>query len=311
MPNNLHMHLSVVSTLYNSEKNIEEFLNRIIVQASTISEKYEIILVDDGSSDETLSLTRSLLQKHKNIRLLELSKNFGHHRAMMTGLMKATGDYIFLIDSDLDEPPELLSEFYALIQDREVDVVYGSQIERKGKFFERVIGHFAWNLIDLLSEIRIPRNLSTVRLMRRKYVQSLVKHRERKTAIGGLWELTGFKQVGFQFKKNLRDKSDYSFRQRLAALLDSITSFSERPLYFVFFLGVSIFVLSALVALGLIVWRITGELLEGWVSILVSVWLLGGILLLCIGIIGLYISRIFIETKQRPYSIIRNEYNSD
>jgi putative glycosyltransferase len=305
------MHLSVVSTLYNSEKNIEEFLNRIIVQASTISEKYEIILVDDGSSDETLSLTRSLLQKHKNIRLFELSKNFGHHRAMMTGLMKATGDYIFLIDSDLDEPPELLSEFYALIQDREIDVVYGCQIERKGKFFERVAGYFAWNLIDLLSEIRIPRNLSTVRLMRRKYVQSLVKHRERKTAIGGLWELTGFKQVGFQFKKNLGDKSDYSFRQRLAALLDSITSFSERPLYFVFFLGVSIFVLSALVALGLIVWRITGELLEGWVSILVSVWLLGGILLLCIGIIGLYISRIFIETKQRPYSIIRNEYNSD
>ena len=311
MSNNTHIHLSIVSTLYNNEKKIGEFLHKIIAQASTISEKYEIILVDDGSTDGTLALARSFLQKYKNIRLLELSKNFGHHRAMMTGLMKARGDYIFLIDSDLDEPPELLSEFYALIRKKEVDVVYGYQHERKGKFIERIGGRIAWDLIDLFSEIRIPRNQSTVRLMLNKYVQSLVKHREQKTAIGGLWALTGFQQVGAQFKKNFHNESNYSFTKRLSALLDSITSFSEKPLYFVFFAGVFIFIFSAMVALCLIIWRLTGTLLEGWVSILVSVWLLGGILLLCIGIIGLYISRIFIETKKRPYSIIRNEYNSD
>ncbi len=311
MPNNTHVHLSVVSTLFNNEKSIGEFLNKIISQASAVSESYEIILVDDGSSDDTLSLTRSLLQKYKNIKLLELSRNFGHHRAMMSGLMRARGDYVFLIDSDLDEPPELLSEFYELIQEKEVDVVYGCQHERKGKFIERIGGRIAWNLIDLLSEIRIPRDQSTVRLMSSKYVQSLVQHLEQKTAIGGLWALTGFQQIGVQFKKNLGNESNYSFTKRLSALLDSITSFSEKPLYFVFFLGVFILIFSAMVALSLILWRLTGTLLEGWVSILVSVWLLGGILLLCIGIIGLYISRIFIETKKRPYAIIRNEYNSD
>lgn len=311
MSNNTHVHLSVVSTLYNNEKKIGEFLHKITAQASTISDNYEIILVDDGSSDETLVRTRSFLQKYKNIRLIELSKNFGHHRAMMTGLEKAKGDYIFLIDSDLDEPPELLGKFFTLIQEKEVDVIYGCQHERKGKFIERVGGHIAWIIIDSLSEVRIPRNQSTVRLMRKKYVQSLVKHREQKTAIGGLWALTGFQQAGVHFKKNFRDESNYSFRKRLSALLDSITSFSERPLYFVFFLGVFIFTFSAVIALCLIIWRLTGTLLEGWVSILVSIWLLGGILLLCVGIIGLYISRIFIETKKRPYSIIKNEYFSD
>lgn len=305
------MNLSIVSTLYNNEKNIEEFLDRIVVEASNITATYEIILVDDGSVDGTLTLTKNLLRKYRNIRLIELSRNFGHHRAMMTGLMEATGDFVFLIDSDLDEPPELLGKFYELILEQEMDVIYGCQSERKGKFIERVGGRIAWALIDSLSEIQIPRNLSTVRLMRQKYVQSLVQHREQKTAIGGLWTITGFNQLGYSFKKNLRDKSSYSLKRRLSALVDSLTAFSEKPLYFVFILGISIFCLSTVVALSLIIWRLSGTVLEGWVSILVSVWLLGGLITLCIGIVGLYISRIFIETKHRPYSIIRNEYRSE
>ena len=146
--------------------------------------------------------------------------------------------------------------------------------------------------------------------MRKSYVDALVQYREQKTAIGGLWALTGFRQLGCVFKKNQRDESTYSLRRRVVALLDSLTSFSERPLYFVFLLGVSIFLLSTFVAAGLVFWRITGTVLEGWVSILVSVWLLGGLITLCIGIVGLYISRIFIETKNRPYTVIRSEQRS-
>ena len=230
---------------------------------------------------------------------------------MMTGLMAAVGDLVFLIDSDLDEPPELLDEFRQVMERSSADVVYGYQQDRKGKLIARVGGRFAWFLIDAVSEIKIPRNLSTVRLMRRTYVDALVQHREQKTAIGGLWAMTGFRQVGCVIRKKMREETTYTLRRRAIALLDSLTSFSERPLYFVFLLGVGIFLLSTVVALTLIVWRLSGTVLEGWVSILVSLWLLGGLITLCVGVVGLYISRIFIETKARPYSIVRSEQSSD
>ena len=305
------MKLSIVSTLYNSEKTVAEFIERIGACASRSFESYEIVLVDDGSKDGTMAAATDLLRKHRHIRLLELSRNFGHHRAMMTGLMAAVGDLVFLIDSDLDEPPELLDEFRQVIDRSSADVVYGYQQDRKGKLIERVGGRFAWFLIDAVSEIKIPRNLSTVRLMRRPYVDALVQHREQMTAIGGLWAMTGFRQVGCVIRKKMREETTYSLRRRAIALLDSLTSFSERPLYFVFLLGVGIFLLSTVVALTLIVWRLSGTVMDGWVSILVSVWLLGGLITLCVGVVGLYISRIFIETKARPYSIVRSEQSSD
>jgi putative glycosyltransferase len=159
--------------------------------------------------------------------------------------------------------------------------------------------------LDLLLPVKIPHNHSTVRLMTQDYVQALVRHKEHKTAIGGLWVLTGFRQKGVAFDKGVREGTSYTIGRRLVMLLDSVTSFSELPLYFIFYVGCAVVVLSALFAVYLVVRRLTGHIAEGWVSTIVSIAFFGGLTVFSVGVVGLYISRIFIETKGRPYTVIR------
>lgn len=300
--------LSIVTTLYKSALHIEEFHKRISEEAEKISDDYEIVMVDDGSPDNSLAVALSLMKDDPKLRVVELSRNFGHHKAMMTGLEHAEGELVFLIDVDLEEPPELMTRFYEEMKRREWDVVYGVQEERKGGIVKRVGGAIGWWLVNVMLPIRVPINQSTVRLMTRKFVQQLTRHKEHMTAIGGLWTITGFRQTGLQFDKKSRKQSSYSFIKRLQTLLDSITSFSERPLYGVFFLGFGLFTMSSIVAAYLISQKLSGAVLDGWVSVMVSVWLLGGLAIFCIGVVGLYVSRIFIETKDRPYTIVRDIY---
>jgi len=304
------MKLSVVTTLYQSAPYIEEFVRRVSVEAKKITDEYEIVMVDDGSPDNSLATALAIQESDPHLRIIELSRNFGHHKAMMTGLEYALGELVFLIDVDLEEPPELLSRFHDEMNNGGWDVVYGVQKERKGGLVKNLGGKFGWWLIKRLVTVEIPKNLSTVRLMRSAYVRQLILHKEHKTAIGGLWVLTGFRQLGLLFDKSSRGESTYSFVKRLRALLDSVTSFSHTPLYGTFFLGLTIFFVSALVTVGLIIRRLVGYVLDGWVSVMVSVWGLGGLILLCIGIVGLYISRIFIETKNRPYVIVRTVFET-
>jgi putative glycosyltransferase len=302
------MKISVVSTLYKSSPYIHEFIERTRAELQKLGDNYEIVLVDDGSPDDSLRVALRHLATESRLKVIELSRNFGHHKAMMTGLEQADGDMVFLIDVDLEEPPELLGAFYEKLVKEELDVVYGVQESRKGGFAERLFGLIAWKMIDWLLPITVPSNHSTVRLMTRDYVQALVRHKENKTAIGGLWVMTGFKQAGIPFKKLSRNVSSYSFRARLLALLESITSFSETPLYFVFYLGLVVLFVSAIIALLLAVRKMTGQVLSGWVSTLFSIWFLGGLAIFSIGVVGLYVSRIFIETKGRPYTIVRKIY---
>lgn len=301
--------LSIVSTLYKSAPHIEEFHRRISEEAKKITGDYEIIMVDDGSPDDSLAIALSLLDVDPKLSIVELSRNFGHHKAMMTGLEHAEGDLVFLIDVDLEEPPELMTRFYEEIQKGGWDVVYGAQKERKGGIVKRVGGALGWWFVNAMLPIRVPRNQSTVRLMTKQYVNELVRHKEHMTAIGGLWIITGFRQTGLFFDKFCQGQSSYTFLKRARVLLDSITSFSEIPLYGVFFLGGGIFILSSILAAYLIAQRLLGVVMEGWVSVMVSVWLLGGMAIFCVGVVGLYVSRIFIETKSRPYTIVRDIYS--
>lgn len=300
------MKLSIVTTLYKSASFVEEFHKRASAAAQLITEDYEIVMVDDGSPDDSLSRACLIAQRDAHLRVVELSRNFGHHKALMTGMDHAKGELVFLIDSDLEEPPELLGPFLQELDAIDADVVYGYQTIRKGAVIERVTGRIAYKLFDWLIPYRIPYNHVTVRLMRRPYVDALLLHREQQTVIGGLWVITGFKQVGLAVNKGSRGWSTYSNWQRLILLIDSITSFSETPLVAIFYLGLGISLLSGLVGIWLIVKKILFRaVLEGWVSVMLSVWFLGGLLIFCVGIIGIYVSKIFIETKHRPYTIVR------
>jgi len=296
---------SIVTTLYGSEDFVEEFYRRASAAAQSITRDYEIVMVDDGSPDRSLEIAEDLVARDRRVRVIELSRNFGHHRAMMVGLEHARGEYVFLIDVDLEEDPAWLLQFWQQLRQTGSDVVYGYQARRKGGGLERLGGAFHWWMIRRLSYYPIPENLVTARLMTGQYVQSLLLHREQKTAIGGLWAITGFRQTGIAVSKGSRGASSYSLVRRIGMGLDGVTSFSEKPLVLVFMLGLAIFVLAVLGGLYLVVLRLSGGLLSGWASVVVSVWMLGGLSIASIGVLGLYIARIFIETKHRPYAIIR------
>ncbi len=305
------MKISVVTTLYNSAPYIAEFAKRIEAELKNLTSDYELVLVDDGSPDDSLRVALRLLPAEPRLKVIELSRNFGHHKAIMTGLEYASGDLIFLIDVDLEEPPELLSKFFPILRDEQLDVVFGLQKTRKGALFERVSGHLAWKLVNLFLPVKIPYSHSTVRLMTRDYVNALVRHKEHMTSIGGLWVMTGFKQKGVTFEKGSRGRTSYSIGRRLIALLDSITSFSELPLFMIFYIGCAVIFVSIVMGVFLIVRRLNGHLLEGWASTIVSISFFGGLTMFSIGVVGLYVSRIFIETKGRPYVLIRKIHGQE
>jgi putative glycosyltransferase len=301
--------LSIVSTLYQSAEHLVEFHARMSAAARRQTSDYEIVLVNDGSPDDSLSIARAIVERDPRVRVVDLARNFGHHKAMMTGLTHARGDLVLLIDSDLEEEPELLPQLLERLRAQDADVVYGVQRDRRGGRFERWSGRAYFAVVNLLSDYPIPENLVTLRLMTRRYVSALTAHRERAMMIAGLWALTGFHQVPFEITKHVRSETTYGLRRKVAMFVDAITSFSSRPLEFIFYLGIGIWLLASTGAAYLVIRRLFfGVLLPGWPSLVVSVWLLGGLILACLGIIGIYLSKIFVEAKQRPYTIVREVY---
>jgi len=299
------MRLSIVTTLYKSAAYVEEFYQRASEAAKRVTEDYEIVMVDDGSPDNSLALACALGAEDSRVRVVELSRNFGHHKALMAGLDQAGGELCFLIDSDLEEDPALLGGFLERMQSTDCDVVYGFQEARKGDVLESAGGRVAWYWINKLYSIDIPVNQCTVRLMRREYVDALLLHRESNTVIGGLWVITGFRQVGVPIAKGHRRQSSYSPLLRLRTLLNGITSFSTVPLHLMVGFGMIVSFISFAFGIFVILEKLVRNTAVGWASLIVSIWFMGGVIVFCLGVIGIYVSRIFVETKNRPYVIVR------
>ncbi len=298
--------LSIVTTLYRSAPYIREFYDRARAEAERLGLSWEIVMVNDGSPDDALAVALGIRAEDERVVVVDLSRNFGHHKAMMTGLAHARGEQVFLIDVDLEEAPEWLGEFREILAARGADVVYGVQAARRGNAFERLSGHVYYTVVNWLSSYPIPRNLVTARLMSRRYVDALLQHRERELMIAGIWAITGFEQVPHAVQKLSLTPTNYTLGRKLLMLVDAITSFSNKPLVLVFYLG------SLITACGLsgVLYLVVSvlffqERLPGWPSLIVSIWLLGGINIFCVGLIGIYLSKIFTETKQRPYTIVR------
>jgi putative glycosyltransferase len=305
------MNLSIVATLYRSAPYLQEFYARSCGAASKITKSFEIVFVNDGSPDNSLEVALAIAQQDPRVRVVDLSRNFGHHKAMMTGLIHSRGDLVFLVDSDLEEDPELLTAFYDELQASGADVVFGVQQERKGKAFERFSGALYFKAFNLFSSHRIPPNHLTARLMTRRYVDELVKHQESEFVMSALWVLTGFNQVPVIVRKHSKPTSSYGLRRKIAHLVNAITSSSNKPLILIFYLGCVILMLSSIAALDLIARKLFfGVLLQGWASLIVSVWLLGGLTIFCLGLIGIYLAKVFTEVKRRPYTIVRRVYEA-
>ena len=304
------MKLSIVATLYRSAPHINEFHARASAAASQlVGEDYEIVLVNDGSPDDSIELAIELAKQDGHVLVVDLSRNFGHHKAMLAGLAQARGERIFLIDSDLEEDPEWLAAFASTMAAESADVVYGVQESRKGDWFERWSGNVYYTVFNYLANIDHPRNIVTARLMSRRYTDALLQFREREMVISCLWVITGFKQCARPVKKKMSSATTYSLVRRIGHATNSITSFSEVPLRLIFYTGVIIFAVALLCA-GYLVFHklVLATPLDGWTSVMVSIWLLGGMLISFVGVIGIYLSKVFSETKQRPSFIVRKIY---
>ncbi len=302
--------VSVVTTLFYSEPYIHDFYRRIMQAIRATGLEYEFVFVDDGSPDDASERVLELAEQDNKVRLIELSRNFGHHQAIMMGLEHVTGDYTFLIDVDLEEDPALLKRFYdEMAAQPDLDVVYGVMKNRKGGFFERASGRLFFLLINLLSDVAVPADILIARIMNRRYVKNLVRFSEEHLYLGGLLQLAGFRQKGIPVVKADKGSTTYTPGRKFRQALDAIISFSEKSLIFTSLLGITIFFAALLYVIHLVISVIFfQEYLEGWVSTMASIWLMGGLILSANGLIGLYVSKLYIQAKGRPRAIIRRTY---
>lgn len=304
------MRLSIVATLYQSAPYVREFYKRASAAAENlVGGDYEIILVNDGSPDNSLDIAVEITGRDHHVVVVDLSRNFGHHKAMMTAMAHSQGELIYLIDSDLEEEPEWLASFAGKLQHEGGDVVYGVQEQRKGSWLERWSGEFFYRLVNAVTGLALPENIVTARLMTRRYVDALLRHEEREVFMAGLWHITGYVQHAHVVQKHDSSDTTYTLRRKISILVNSITSFSNTPLVGIFYFGLSISGFAMLYICYLVIlWAWLDKPLTGWTSVMASIWLLGGLIISFIGVLGIYLSKIFSETKRRPYTIVRQVY---
>ncbi len=307
------MKLSVVTTLYKSKNFLEIFLKEISIAIETLAiENFELVFVNDGSPDDSVAYLLERKKDISQIKIIDLSRNFGHHYAIQAGLNYASGEYVFLIDNDLETPPSILVDFFNEIKkDNTLDVVYGYQEARKGNFIEKKAGSIFWVLINKLSDTKIPHNILTERLMTKQYVNELLRLQDANLFIGGMFYWVGFNQKGISVKKGQREgASTYSVKRRAELMLQAITSFSGKPLEWLFYIGVTISFFSFLFLVYLAIQKIIhqDEVQLGWTSIVAINVLILGIISTFLGLIGIYIFKIFKQVQGRPNAIIKKIY---
>jgi len=307
------MKLSIVTTMYYSTPYIHEFYERITTSAQKITDDYEIIFVNDGSPDDSLEVSLQIQKLDNRITVIDLSRNFGQHKAVMAGLSFASGELIFLIACDLEEVPENLPLFHeTLFQNPDCDVIYGVQEKRKGSLWSRANAQVFYKILNYLSDEKLDASMVFSRLMTKRYVQSLLQFKEHELFIVGLWKITGFKQKALTIETRHKGVSSYTLKKKAVMAVNAITSFSNKPLIFIFYMGVFLLSLSFLYIFYLFFTKLfVRQILSGWTSLMISIWMVGGLNILLMGIIGIYLSRVFIETKKRPYIIVKSVHKRE
>jgi putative glycosyltransferase len=307
------MKISVVTTLYGSEKFIPEFCRRVQNAVNEIGTDYELILVNDGSPDNSLAIALDVCRTNPKVRVIDLARNFGHHPAIMVGLQEARGDYIFLIDVDLEEAPENLVAFYQdLVASSGTDVVYGIWRRHGEGLPRRIAAEAYYALFNFLGDTALPRNLVLSRLMTRRYVDALLESWTWDVAAAPVMAMVGFGQQEREIQRTFKGSSAYSVMRRLKMVAETVTSFSARPLHYIFLAGVLVCALSLVMTIYAIgAYLSYGQAVAGWYSVFVSLWFIGGLSMMSMGVLGLYIARIFEQVKGKPRAIVRQRYTRD
>jgi polyisoprenyl-phosphate glycosyltransferase len=298
--------LSIVAPIYNERESVEELWRRLTPALATLG-PYEIVLVDDGSTDGTWETLRELAARDEHLRLLRLSRNFGHQIALTAGLDAARGEAVVLIDGDLQDPPELIPELVARWREG-FDVVYAVRERRDGESRLRLLAIAVfYRLLRRMAATDIPADTGDFRLLSRRAVDSLARMPERARYLRGMTSWIGFPQTGVSYRRDPRFAGDskYPFPKLVRLASDGIASFSTAPIKLLTRVGFVMIIFCG----GVLAWTLytrffTNNAPQGWTSVLAVVLLLGGVQLLGMGIVGQYIARIFEETKQRPLYLV-------
>jgi glycosyltransferase involved in cell wall biosynthesis len=305
------MDISIVIPLLNEEGNIKLLSDRLIEVLNSITDVYEIIFVDDGSSDQSLEIIKKLSKENNHIKGITFSRNFGHQIALMAGLEHTQGDIVITMDADLQHPPEVI---FNLIQKYNEGYDIVNTLRRDSKhtgYLKKSSSKGFYKIINLLSEVNIEPASADFRLMKRKTVNEFLKLPEKDRFTRGLISWMGFKQTTIEYDTPIRHSGEtkYSWRKMIGLATDGITSFSSKPLRISFYIGLFVSLIGLFYAIYAVVQYIQGDTQPGWTSILVSILIIGGIQLLSIGIIGEYLARIFKESKNRPLYIVKEYIN--
>jgi dolichol-phosphate mannosyltransferase len=300
---NSHPLLSVVVPVFNEEENLEELHRRITESLAGPGESFELVLVDDGSSDGSLSRMEALAARDPRVVLVRLSRNFGHQVAVSAGVDAAQGQAIVLMDADLQDPPEVVPRMLALWREG-FDVVYGRRTRRAGEsWFKRATAAGFYRLIRRMTSIDIPADVGDFRLMSRRVVDVLKQFQERNRFVRGMVAWIGFRQTAIDYERQVRaaGETKYPLRKMVRFAADAIFSFSHVPLRIATGLGLIVSTLSFAYGVFTILARIFDwGVVQGWASLMVAVTFLGGVQLVSLGIIGEYLGRVYDEVKQRP-----------
>jgi dolichol-phosphate mannosyltransferase len=301
--------LSVVAPVYNEEALIDEFYARV---CSALDElEFELVLVDDGSRDGTPAALQRLAGEDPRVRVVFLSRNFGHQTALTAGLDHARGDAVVMLDADLQDPPELIPKMLDNWR-AGCDVVYAVREHREGESrFKLATARWFYSLFDRLAQVELQHNSGDFRLLDRRALDALLSMRERNRFLRGMTVWVGYTQAAVPYRRDPRyaGETKYTFTKMLRFSLDAISSFSDRPLQLATLLGFLISTLAFIAIPVVVVLRLSGSYLPGFSAITITVLLLGGIQLITIGIIGEYVGRIYDEVKGRPLYLVRAREN--
>lgn len=304
--------VSVVVPCYNEADVLAQTVTRLQAVCRNERVAYEIILVDDGSSDCTWEIIQDLAHAEATIVGLRLSRNFGHQAALTAGLRRSIGEQVFIIDADLQDPPELLGPMRTAMAEGH-DVVYGQRLSREGEtWFKLTSAHLFYKLLSFLSDIRIPENTGDFRLLSRRATDAFLALPETNRFIRGMVCWIGFSQKAFGYHRQKRaaGSTKYNLSKMAHFSLDAITSFSIRPLRLAALVGAGLLFASALIGLWVLYFWYTGGTIHGWASLMMVILLIGGVQIFLLGVIGEYIGRLFVEAKSRPLYFIRETTDS-
>ena len=305
--------ISIVTPVFNEIEVIELFYARVRSAMATLdSMAYELIFVDDGSTDGSYEKLVALANANADTKIIKFSRNFGHQIAITAGIDLAKGDAVVVIDADLQDPPEVVKEFVEKWREG-YDVVYGVRAKRDGESTMKLLTAAAfYRLLHRIIKLDIPVDVGDFRLMSRRVVDHLKELKEKDRFVRGLVSWIGFKQTGVQYLRDKRfaGETKFPYRKMLKFALDGITSFSDVPLKMATWLGYVASLLALLYLCSVFVQKALGYTVQGWATIMVGMLFLGGVQLISLGIIGQYVGRIFNECKQRPLYIIDEIYES-